>query len=406
MNPSRSDADMPSSTAAFFGWVQQALNQLNDLNLLQRHPLARELQPAQARSPEEAGLVLRGKLVDAIEALKPVIDVPANAQHMRTYSLLRAHYVDGITIEKAGERLNISLRQSYRDLRRGEEKVAELLWLQRHEGDQPPAVDDVALQGVEAALVEPRCEPIALRGVLERAVMAVNRLAALNAVAIELAPDAEVVICTDPSAAHQVFVGLMSHAVQHAQPGSLHMQLTPEPASLSLQMSYAPRAPRIGENQGVVFDPAIVTLAHRLGWSIDSAQGDSGQWITRVHIPERGANVVLVIDDNEGLGRLLERYLTGERCRVMQAVSAADGLRLASEYRPDAIVLDIMMPEVDGWEILQTLRNQPRTAGIPVIVCSVVNDPELAFSLGAAQIWRKPITQDDVIGMLRRLNVV
>jgi CheY-like chemotaxis protein len=115
---------------------------------------------------------------------------------------------------------------------------------------------------------------------------------------------------------------------------------------------------------------------------------------------------VLVIDDNEGLVELLGRYLTGHNCRVTAATSGQEGLKLAQELLPDAIILDVMMPEMDGWEFLQRLRAQPQMGATPVIICSIFNDPELAYSLGASANLPKPVGRRDVLDVLRQLGVV
>jgi CheY-like chemotaxis protein len=73
---------------------------------------------------------------------------------------------------------------------------------------------------------------------------------------------------------------------------------------------------------------------------------------------------------------------------------------------PDAIILDVMMPEMDGWEFLQRLRARPETALIPVVICSIFNDPELAYSLGASLYLPKPVSRDNVLKALRQLGVV
>ena len=77
--------------------------------------------------------------------------------------------------------------------------------------------------------------------------------------------------------------------------------------------------------------------------------------------------------------------------------------RLAREVLPAAITLDIMMPNQDGWEILQALKSDPATRSIPVIICSVLEDPELAHSLGAAAYLQKPISQAALLDVLGEL---
>jgi CheY-like chemotaxis protein len=127
-----------------------------------------------------------------------------------------------------------------------------------------------------------------------------------------------------------------------------------------------------------------------------------GEVTLNLTLRQSSHSCVLVIDDNAGLIELLQRYLTGEPYEVMGASDGREGLFLASERRPDVIVLDIMMPQQDGWEVLQRLKTQEKTRDIPVIVCSVLNDPELAFSLGACEFLAKPVTRDRLLTALKR----
>jgi len=75
-------------------------------------------------------------------------------------------------------------------------------------------------------------------------------------------------------------------------------------------------------------------------------------------------------------------------------------VELAVAKRAQAIILDIMMPETDGWRVLQALKLDERTRQIPVIVCSVVNDPELGLALGAASYLTKPVFRPALLRVL------
>ena len=112
------------------------------------------------------------------------------------------------------------------------------------------------------------------------------------------------------------------------------------------------------------------------------------------------------MDDNVGLVELLMRYLASHACQVISAESGVEGLQLANQYLPDAILLDVMMPGVDGWKVLQILRSNPQTASTPVIVCSVFNDPQLAYSLGATAFLAKPVRRDNILSVLSGLKVL
>ena len=115
-------------------------------------------------------------------------------------------------------------------------------------------------------------------------------------------------------------------------------------------------------------------------------------------------DTVMVIDDNEGLPALFSRYLGESGYTVVGVQNADEGLLLARERPPSAIVLDIIMPGTDGWAVLAQLKADPVTAGVPVIVCSVFNDPGLAGSLGAAACLCKPVSQATLLRVLAEVT--
>jgi hypothetical protein len=74
-----------------------------------------------------------------------------------------------------------------------------------------------------------------------------------------------------------------------------------------------------------------------------------------------------------------------------------------AETQPDVITLDVMMPNMDGWQVLRALAQNPATAKIPVVVCSVLREPEVALSLGARAYLKKPIDPLMLVETLARL---
>ncbi|MBI2939662.1 MAG: response regulator [Chloroflexi bacterium] len=111
---------------------------------------------------------------------------------------------------------------------------------------------------------------------------------------------------------------------------------------------------------------------------------------------------VLVVDDSTDLVRLFRRYLAGTGYQLLSARTAAGALRLAAQARPDLIILDVLLPAQDGWEILGALQATPETRGIPIIMCSILPERALALALGVADYLPKPVSQQRLLETLAR----
>jgi signal transduction histidine kinase/DNA-binding response OmpR family regulator len=113
---------------------------------------------------------------------------------------------------------------------------------------------------------------------------------------------------------------------------------------------------------------------------------------------------VLVIDDERASRETIGSALAEEGYAVITAAGGRDGLRLVRERRPDAVVLDVIMPDVDGWAVLRALKADPELAEIPVILVTVLGDRDMGLALGAAEHLTKPISPQDLIRVLSRVG--
>ena len=103
--------------------------------------------------------------------------------------------------------------------------------------------------------------------------------------------------------------------------------------------------------------------------------------------------VVLVVDDADDNRDLYAQFLTAKGYRVVTAVDGPDALQIAREVKPDAIVLDLGLPIVDGWEVTRLLRAEPFAKDVPIIACSGFagnDDKERAFAAGVNSYLVKP----------------
>jgi PAS domain S-box-containing protein len=122
-------------------------------------------------------------------------------------------------------------------------------------------------------------------------------------------------------------------------------------------------------------------------------------------VPSGTRQVVLVIDDEREMRDLLERFLRREGFDVITAPDGAQGLALARINRPDAVMLDVMMPQVDGWSVLGMLKGDPDLAGVPVVMITAARERGLSLSMGAVDHLSKPVDWQRLKALLNRLAV-
>ena len=113
---------------------------------------------------------------------------------------------------------------------------------------------------------------------------------------------------------------------------------------------------------------------------------------------------ILVVDDEPDMAALISRYLLQEGYNTITATSGAEALKLARREHPFAITLDIIMPDMDGWEVLQDLKNNSETKDIPVIIISFSEDRETGFALGAVGYITKPVSKLLLIAEIQKLG--
>lgn len=387
--------------AKFTGQVAEALRRLYDPSGLLRSPLLEWLIPPDS-SPERRSRALRALLLETIESLNPGPKVSFRSLSARSYQAIRLHYVDGHTVAEVSRLLALSLRQAYRDIRRGEADIAMLLWQRRLHRDEEalPSPSQALRQEIERLPLSPTS--VSLRQALREAGESVISLAQSAGIALSLELADDFTVRADPTGLRQCLTAVLSYAVQLGA-GQIGVSAGREGEVVLLQVRCSAI---VGERLGQLASLLATarTLAEAIGAELHS-WSDGRQAHLCLRLPSAGPATIIVIDDNEGLPQLFQRYLSESNCDVLGATDAAEGLRLAQECPATAIVLDILMPGTDGWALLAQLKANPAIASVPVIVCSVFNDPGLARSLGAAAFISKPVSQASLLQALADLGL-
>jgi len=114
--------------------------------------------------------------------------------------------------------------------------------------------------------------------------------------------------------------------------------------------------------------------------------------------------VVVAIDDDPGVIDLYRRFLEQRNYQVVGLNHGKNAVARIKEIEPYAILLDIIIPEKDGWTVIKELKDDPFTKNIPVVICSIVSDKNRGFSLGAANYLTKPIIENELVEALKHLD--
>ncbi len=389
---------------AFARLIKEALIHLYDHAYLQCHPLASLLV---VNAPQELdGMTLHRVLLEAIETLRPSSRVPPTAPVWRPYLALYLRYVENMDTAQVAQELAISPRQLRREQSKGLEALTELLWARyqqlRWASGQEASPYTLLDEEVTRLGTAPSDHFTSIEATVRGVLATLSELATRRHISlvVSLPPDLPPV-SVDRVVLRQILLNILTHVLDAGSDGEIEITGCVGSREVDLSIRYSGNE-KIPSSKGRGDDR--LTVAARLvamqGGQVELTQ--EKQFAVRLSIPVRHPPTVLVIDDNPDVIQLFQRYLGGGAYHVVGATTADEAFRLAQEIRPYAITLDVMMPSQDGWELLQNLKNHPVTKDIPVIVCSVLQERELALSLGAADFLAKPITQQMLLSALAR----
>jgi signal transduction histidine kinase/CheY-like chemotaxis protein len=124
--------------------------------------------------------------------------------------------------------------------------------------------------------------------------------------------------------------------------------------------------------------------------------------LPRTGLPDPMRPLILVVEDNPEAAEILARHLEAGGFQMRVARTGAEALAMARDLLPVAITLDILLPEIDGWEVLTRLKADELTRNIPVVVVSVIDNPALGRALGALDYFVKPVDRNALVSRLGR----
>jgi CheY-like chemotaxis protein len=422
LNPT-SDPTRDTARRAFVADLRRALHHLYDAIELRKSALL----PLFGLSGPAGVTALRQILEDAIDGLKPGPGVSAQSDAWRTYRALCHRYIEQFDQASVATNLGLSVRQLRRQERLALHTLADRLIERYHltiasdfgraANDEPAGLqedntadalredDDAEETAQEAAGIDQELkwaeqtfpsQPLAVDEIVRSALQTVKPMmdgAGVTA-QCEIPAGLPRALAAGVSV-RQALLNLLIAATRSTADGKVRVACGGNQSSL--WVSVAPLA-LPGSPHDSILDVAA-QLAEIAGGYLERERDEAGR-SARLVLPTAGQLSVLVIDDNADSLRLFERYLADSRYQLIGARDPSQALALAEQIRPRVIVLDVMLPGIDGWEVLGRLRENPVTRDIPVLVCTILPQEDLALTLGAAAFLRKPVSREHLLAAL------
>ena len=389
--------------------VNQALECLYDAAALAEVPLARRFaQVAGNTDPFARAQRLRTVLMDGIELLQPSRPAAFRSADARSYEVLALRFIESLSMVQVADELHISRRQVYRDLMHAVEGLAKLLsfypWSESADAarEQRPEVAGAQQDPLADELRRVGDRPVALelRRVLELAVQTVRPMATQWRIEViqECGEEPITVFASEPLL-RQTLINALSTAIRGCVGDSVRVAIVSEAEGATVTIELAARE-RLADPSAFAECRGLAE-AQRLTWEEEGLP--AGCLRLRLRLPARRRRLVLVVEDNPGVVDLYRRYLaeSGD-WQLLEVRDPRLCFEMARKLQPAVIILDVLMPEQDGWTVMQVLRAQPETARIPLLVCSVFDELDLAASLGATAYVKKPVSQFQLLAALQR----
>lgn len=403
---------MLSSREEVVEHVASAYEHLYDLVYLRTHPLTPILAPN--LRPKEQAWQVHHLLLNMISELNPGPQAPVLSREWRRHRLLLLRYADGLDPQAVADRLSISRRHYYREHQSALDAVADILWDRYLAAahalaptTDPQVPERIDLLRLEAARIVQPEHPARLDEIMRGVLNLLQNLIRVRRITIEmLLPDETPGISIDRNLLRQILIAALGYLVKCAEGVTLHIGVQPVGDLVIVSLWIKPttaienRAPDELQDWYAMVDE-LASLSAAEVKPIEVGSEIAG---FELHLPTSIRHTVLVVDDNSDILELFQRYLSAHHYRVVTAQTVQRAIELTREIQPYAITLDLMMPDQDGWDLLQTLLSRPATRQIPVIVCSVLKQKELALSLGAAAFLEKPISEQALLNVLGGLG--
>jgi CheY-like chemotaxis protein len=381
--------------------LQNCLLHFYDYAYLQESTLVDYLIPEETTAKRIQ--TFRDRIETAIEKMRPPDTMPSQSKSSRLYNVLTLRYIEQDEIDDIIDQLAISRRQYYRELSRAITSLANIL--QEGSLEIVDSPDDVFTVQSEIASLRQhslRNVSVNLHNLLDGVINANSILASNHNVAIHYHSYADdVTVGIDRALVRQLLLVLLSSLIGLVvEEGTLEIEVSVTEDAITILFHIECKH----HHKQVVIDSlsqqeTLSTLLTAVASHLSVLEDNSD--VIQLSIPLRRVSILL-IDDNPDVISLFRRLIDSLTYRLIVANDGQGILSIINKEQVDIIILDIMLPEIDGFELLQIFKSNQGTKDIPVVICSVLESEELAMSLGADAVLAKPPTKAELHNTLNQ----
>ncbi|MGB8213632.1 MAG: response regulator [Anaerolineales bacterium] len=394
----------------FIGLFKDLISRLYDRVAIETHPLVAFFPAPEDASSSRAEAVQK-LILDEIEQLRPEgKEILLQSPEWRPYLILQKRYIEGQDPHEIARSLYIGDRQFRRDHSRALQALSLRVWQRYFEPDARLSGGEAADLFEDQGAFELHAEQLELNEIIQGVLDLIARRLEVENVKLELIlSPSPLQVFTDRILLRQVLLSLLNYVLHLRGQSNLTLR-TEAGRAISICILFD-----VDEQWAGIQDDESDSLefARRLSQKLPArvaetypAQDKAGPAEIRLVFAISQPRTVLIVDDQVVAQKMFQRYLSRTNLEVIGVTDPTQGLVMAQKIQPALLILDVMMPHIDGWEVLQNLQLDPETKHIPVVVCSAWGEPELARSLGAVAFLKKPVIQKDLLDVLVSLGLV
>lgn len=353
-------------------------------------------------NPVEGPVSIKARIVAVIAELEPKTLLLSDDRAKRVFDVLNLRFILGLTQEMTADSIHMSVRTLQRVEIEGLQSLANFLWQVNIQekakveniGQAQDWLSQTKMELDSISNIDPNITTDVGQTINE-ILKLVEGLKSSYGVEVKLGYiQPNLIVVVHPTIFRQILITAIGQLARIVLNGEIIIYVISEEGLVKITFDGSGPVEKSLNSRNISKDIIVPAIA-----SVETRQkGD--HFLVLIRIPSIGTHIILVIDDNQDIVYFYRRCIVGKNYKIIDLMPTEDLFEKIEKLSPDIIVLDVMLPNVDGWQILTHLHERPATRSTPVIVCSVVKEEWLALALGGSIFLPKPVKRQQFVDAL------